>query len=253
MHYIPIADTDVGNVKAVNQDSLVIKHGEYENKEILMAVVCDGMGGLSQGEVVSASLIKTFSSWFDEKLPYELQHVDMGVIAGQWELLLKEENVRYQDYGRVRKISLGTTFTGMLFIDDDYLIVHIGDSRIYKINHEVKQLTEDHTFIAREIKKGTMTLEQAKTDKRRNMLLQCVGASEVIEPEVIYGKTEDAVYCMCSDGFRHKITEQELIGQFNPVNMKNKESMKIKLRETINLVMSRGERDNISAILIKAE
>lgn len=65
------------------------------------------------------------------------------------------------------------------------MTVHVGDTRLYHIGNKLEQLTYDQTFIAREIRKGTMTAEQAKTDKRRNMLLQCVGASEILEPEVL--------------------------------------------------------------------
>ena len=86
MHYLAIADTDIGNVKQTNQDSVLIKHGETEKGEILLAVICDGMGGLEKGELASATVIRTFSKWFDEELPYELENVDLKVIGGKWSL-----------------------------------------------------------------------------------------------------------------------------------------------------------------------
>ena len=97
-----------------------------------------------------------------------------------------------------------------------------------------------------------MTLEQAKTDKRRNLLLQCVGASEKIVPEIREGVCERGAYMLCSDGFRHEISELEMYESLNPVNFVNKESMHANARYLIELVKQRKEKDNISVVLIKA-
>ena len=117
----------------------------------------------------------------------------------------------------------------------------------------MRQLTTDQTFIAREISRGTMTLEQAKTDKRRKLLLQCVGASEVVDPQVLCGKVEKGAYMLCSDGFRHEITEEEMYQSLNPINLMNKQAMHNNTIYLIEQVKSRKEKDNISVILIKAE
>ena len=75
MHYLATADTDIGIVKQTNQDSVLIKHGEAKVGEILLAVICDGMGGLEKGELASATVIRAFSKWFDEELPFELENL----------------------------------------------------------------------------------------------------------------------------------------------------------------------------------
>ena len=147
---------------------------------------------------------------------------------------------------------MGTTFSGILFIGDQYLIVHVGDTRVYQIGSALNQLTTDQTFIAREISRGTMTPEQAKTDRRRNMLLQCVGASRVVEPQILCGRTEPGVYMLCSDGFRHEITPQEIYEVLKPANLVNKAVMYNNAKYLINQVKARQERDNISVVLIKS-
>lgn len=73
-----------------NQDSVLIKQAKVDGEEVLLAVICDGMGGLSKGELASATVIRAFAKWFDEELPYELENVDMQVIGAKWVLLLKE-------------------------------------------------------------------------------------------------------------------------------------------------------------------
>ncbi len=254
MQYMAIAETDIGITRATNQDSVLIKHGKLENgKEILMVIVCDGMGGLSNGEVASATVIKSFAKWFEHNLPMQINVVNIQVIANNWSLMLKELNMKIQNYSNnINVKGMGTTFTGMLIIGDEYTIVHVGDSRVYKNTSKVQQLTKDQTFIEREIQRGTITREQAKNDKRRNMLLQCVGASKVIEPEILYGNMEKGVYLLCSDGFRHEINDDEILEQLNFKALKNKETMHNNTKKLIELVKTRGERDNISAIVIKS-
>lgn len=251
MPFTFIAETDIGNVKKTNQDSLLVKHAAYNNKEVLMAIICDGMGGLSRGELASATVIRAFDKWFDQMLPFELENPDLNVIGGKWAAMLKELNADLLKFSKNQGQSMGTTFSGIIFIDDSYLIVHVGDSRVYHLGSGITQITKDQTFVAREIELGKMTPEEAKTDKRRNMLLQCVGASAQVTPEVIIEKTEPGAYLLCSDGFRHVISEVEIFESLNPVNCINKQSMHSNTRYLIDLVKQRHERDNISAVLIK--
>lgn len=254
MRYIATANTDIGISKTTNQDSMLIKHASTDDGEVLLAVICDGMGGLEKGELASATVIRTFSKWFDEELPFELEAVDMQVIGAKWSLLLKKLNTQILEYSKRNGIEgVGTTFSGILFVGDQYVIGHVGDTRIYHIGSSLTQLTTDQTFIAREISRGTMTLEQAKTDKRRNLLLQCIGASNVVEPQVICGKTEKGAYMLCSDGFRHEITEAEIYESLNPINLMNKDAMHNNAKYLIEQVKRREEKDNISVLLIKAE
>lgn len=257
MKFIATADTDVGIVKEINQDSLLIKHASAPCGEVLMAVVCDGMGGLSKGELASATVIRAFSRWFDRELPFELEHPDMDIIGGKWERMLMQLNTKIMDHcnrinvDREKKITMGTTFSGILFVGDEYVIVHVGDTRVYQNSAGLKQLTEDQTFVAREVKRGNMTPAQARMDKRRNLLLQCVGASKTVRPQIIRGKTERGTYIICSDGFRHEISEDEICQHLSPINMVDKQAMHTKTKELIELVKSRRERDNISAVVIK--
>ncbi len=254
MRFIATADTDIGIAKDTNQDSLLIKHASTEDGEVLMAIVCDGMGGLSKGELASASVVRAFSAWFDEELPFELEAIDMQIIGAKWSLLLKELNARILEYSsEIGAMGIGTTFSGILFVGNQYVIVHVGDTRIYHIGSTLRQLTTDQTFVAREVSRGNLTIEQAKTDRRRNMLLQCVGASKVVEPQVITGTTEQGAYMLCSDGFRHEISESEIYESLNPINLLNKDAMHNNSKYLIEQVKNRGERDNISVLLVKTE
>ncbi|MBQ8974701.1 MAG: serine/threonine-protein phosphatase [Oscillospiraceae bacterium] len=253
MYFTATADTDIGISRQTNQDSLLIKHGTFSGGEVLLAAVCDGMGGLSNGELASATVVRAFDRWFDDELSGELGKTDMYAIGEKWALMLRELNGKIGDYARDNALSMGTTFSGVLLVNGEFVIAHVGDSRIYKVGDPMEQLTTDHTFVAREVSMGRMTREQAMLDRRRNLLLQCVGASAVIQPEVITGRLEKGGYLLCSDGFRHEISDKEMYAALKPGNLTDKKTMHRRARELIELVKSRQEKDNISVILIKVE
>ncbi|MGN0394291.1 MAG: PP2C family protein-serine/threonine phosphatase, partial [Coprococcus sp.] len=122
------------------------------------------------------------------------------------------------------------------------------------INSELKQLTKDQTFVAREVAAGRMTEEQAEVDSRRSVLLQCIGASPVVEPDFIYGDiAKDATYMLCSDGFRHKITKEEMVEKLGPDAAVDESAMKYGCQFLTELVKYRRETDNITVLLIKSE
>lgn len=87
-----------------------------------------------------------------------------------------------------------------------YFIAQSGDFRAYEIGDEIKQITEDQSFVAREIKRGSMTKEQALIDPRRNVLLQCIGASKTVGPAFYEGEVKEPKgFILCSGGFNPMI------------------------------------------------
>jgi serine/threonine protein phosphatase PrpC len=248
--------TDIGTRKETNQDSCCVKEAKTDQGTILFAILCDGMGGLAKGEVASATLIKRFENWFENELPHTLSEKDViGKIKLTWDRIIKEQNQEIASYGNTLKIQLGTTVTALLILENnDYIVVHVGDSRLYRItDSEIEVLTEDQTLVANEVKLGRLTPEQAETDPRRNVLLQCVGASRIVEPAFVMGKAfSDECYMLCSDGFRHVVTSNEILTKFAPSNNADEDAMKNNIIELVELNKTRGETDNISAILVKA-
>ena len=215
-----------------------------------MAVLCDGMGGLSKGELASATVVQGFSDWFMKTLPYTDGKVSL--IKEQWENLIVNLNGKIWNYGKKHEVELGTTLTVILLIDyKQYIIAQVGDSRTYRIDSALVQLTEDQSFVAREIKRGNMTEEEALTDPRRNVLLQCIGASQNVKPDFVEGKVEnESSFLLCSDGFWHKITELEIYQALSNSKWNSKGQIEEKLHQLIQLNMKRGETDNITVIYI---
>lgn len=255
MNFVVELHTDVGIKKTTNQDSMCIKEARTDNGTVFLAVICDGMGGLEKGEVASATVIHAFSNWFEQELPYALSKKEyIEEVRYRWERIIKEQNQNIADYGRKSRIQLGSTITALLFFEDGrYLIGHVGDSRAYRITNEnINILTEDQTVVAKEVRQGEITPEQAECDPRRNVLLQCIGASRIVEPDFIVGQYEvNECYMLCSDGFRHVVSPNEIKEAFSPVNNTDEKQMKQNIIRMIECNKEREETDNISVILIK--
>lgn len=253
MYFVVAADTDVGTVKTTNQDSVCVKIAETPYGQIALAMICDGMGGLEKGELASATVINEFGNWFVNELPSYIDNFNWDYIVEKWTHMIKRLNRTIGDYGKYYGISLGTTVTAMLIYQGDYLIAHVGDSRAYEITTDINRMTEDHSVVGREVMQGLLTEEDAELDPRRNVLLQCVGASKSVNPQMIHGKVKDnASYLICSDGFRHVISRTEMLNGLSILNAKTSEEMAANIRSLIELAKARGEQDNISALLVNA-
>lgn len=253
MNFIISANTDIGISKSTNQDSLTSMVFNTPQGRMAFSVLCDGMGGLDKGEVASASVITAFREWALNTLP-ELckQPLEDAVIRRQWQQIVDEQNAAIHAYGAQLGIRLGTTVVAVLLTQTRYYILNIGDSRAYEITNGIRQITEDQTFIAREIAQGRMTPQEAAVDSRRSVLLQCVGASDTIYPDMFFGDVAcNAIYMLCSDGFRHEITAEEIYEKLQPGILFDEFSMQHNTGCLIELNKQRQERDNITVSLIR--
>ncbi len=253
MDFIVAMHTDKGIKKSTNQDSLFVKVANTGQGKVVFSAVCDGMGGLAKGELASATVLRAFSDWFSNTFS-QLVYNDFSDddIKNQWSELVFRESNRIMEYGQRNGVSLGTTATVLLIAKGRYYIMNIGDTRAYEIGDRVIQITKDQTLVAREVERGNMTPEQALSDPRRNVLLQCIGASKVIEPDFFVGEAKkNVVYMLCSDGFRHEITESEILQYLNRDVLIDESSMKNNACYLVELNKQRMEQDNISVTLIR--
>lgn len=254
MNYIVAASTDIGNTKSTNQDSCAVKVLNTPIGKVVFAVLCDGMGGLAKGEVASASVVNAFYKWVDTRLPIFCMSgmISDADIQNDWSQIAADCNEKIKQYGKSNGINLGTTVTAILITDQRYFVVNVGDTRAYEIADHIKVITKDQTLVAREMELGMLTPEQAEEDPRRSVLLQCIGASDTVAPDFFFGNTvQNAVYMLCSDGFRHEVTEQEIFQYLHPNAMLNADVMKANMDTLIEINKQRHERDNITAVTVR--
>lgn len=253
MNYVVASSTDIGLVKQTNQDSHIVRVFNSSCGKIVFAVLCDGMGGLEKGEVASSSLVNAFAKWSENELPAILARgIGEQEIRKSWTDIVIGFNEKIKLYGKKIGSSVGTTVTAILITEKRYYIVNVGDTRAYEIAETVQVLTQDQTVVAREVSLGNITEEEAKNDPRRSVLLQCVGASDKVYPDFFFGDTKlNAVYMLCSDGFRHEISEKEIGEYLKPDRMLNEEGMRHNMEYLIELNKERQERDNITVVTIR--
>lgn len=257
MNYTVAAYTDIGIQKPTNQDSICVRRAAIpDGGETVLAVVCDGMGGLKKGEVASAAVVNAFGKWFDEnlsRLPLLCGSTFMP-LRHQWEVLIDTLHQTMRRYSAENSVQLGTTVSAFFAYTDHYLTMTVGDSRIYERNNALKQLTQDQSLVAREVAAGRISEEESRHHPQRNVLLQCIGTGcEHIVPVFTEGRVRDnTIYLLCTDGFVHEPSHTELENVFQPLSLNSKEAITNALYQITELCKNRGETDNITAVLLKA-
>lgn len=254
MKYISGLHTDVGIKKKTNQDSMLLQHAQTECGEAVLAVMCDGMGGLKKGELASAEVVRAFSDWFKNYFPAIIRGgvLDADRLRTSWLEIMHSQDDMISHYGARNGYNLGTTLACLLLFNGKYYIANIGDSRVYLLSDRVYQLTHDHTVIQQRIDQGLLTLEQAQTDPDRSVLLQCIGASDYVEPDFFAGDVAAGTcFLLCCDGFRHMVTPSEMYASLNAKLMTDTAKIETGLKRIVEMLKQRGETDNISAILIR--
>lgn len=258
MRYLIAAHTDVGIKKKTNQDSYMVKEAKTKLGRVFIGVLCDGMGGLSKGELASATVICAMEQWFEKDFPQILMRSSdveevLEQVKNEWNQIVNDLNLQLARYVEKTGARMGTTIVALILIGNVYFIMNVGDSRVYALTKQVYQLTKDQSLIQQQIDLGRVRPEEAERHPQRNVLLQCIGASEEVIPDFYMGDVFSGnVFLLCSDGFRHEISNQELFLQLNPSGLTTEEIMKERLVYLTELVKSRMEMDNISAVVIKA-
>lgn len=244
--------TNIG-LKKTNQDSMLIARIQTRLGEAAFGIVCDGMGGIQKGEVASAAVVRDFDEWLQNGFSKLIANgFSADKLFEAWEQIIQSANrkliVAGEDYG----IEIGTTIVAILILQDRYYIVNVGDSRAYEITDDgIMCLTKDHSLVMQEVEEGRLNPDQLEHDRRRHILLQCVGASGSVEPDYFVGEAfPGRVFMLCCDGFRHEITPKEFYEALRPCEQDSQKSIFRKLDELVQVNLRRGEKDNISAICI---
>ncbi|MCR5669766.1 MAG: protein phosphatase 2C domain-containing protein [Butyrivibrio sp.] len=268
MEYKVSIATDKGTVKEVNQDSTMVKVASSDKiGRIVMGVLCDGMGGLSHGEVASAMMVERLETWFSDELPSVLGRINVterldetdqktdliADIRREWMAIAARMNNEILQYGYRSGAPLGTTAVCFLMIGQEFIVMNIGDSRAYMITDDAVQLlTHDQSVVQDMMDRGLMTREEAEISPQRSVLLQCIGASGSVVPQFVRGYiAENTSILLCSDGFWRKLESRELEAFLSPSRCPDEEDMKRELGRLVGMVKEREETDNISAVLIK--
>jgi serine/threonine protein phosphatase PrpC len=246
--------SDIGNYRNTNEDSVYMDIKDTSFGQVAIGIVCDGMGGHSAGDYASRRVADVFVDWYNFNFLENMEKgYDLKQIHDEWHDLLNVLNSELVHYGLNNGMEVGTTATVVLFLGKKYFCIHVGDSRFYEITQEVRQLTRDHTLVARDLESGAISPQEAKHSASRHILLTCIGIKEEFDYHFISGDIrDDSSYLICTDGLYDKLEDEELADAFYKTRTEYDKEIEAKIIDLVETVKERGEKDNISAVVLKA-
>ncbi len=232
-----IAKTDIGKVRVTNEDqafALINATG------VILLGVCDGMGGHNKGDYASRLAKDLICEEFRKKNSFANRYTLQIWLSR----LVKKVNSRIYNeaYGNIDYKGMGTTLVLAIIYKDIIMVVNIGDSRAYSVRYnDIKQLTEDQTYVEYLYKTGKITAEQMKTCDERHILMNAVGTFPSVSFNISVFQNLGNPILLCSDGLYNNATDKEIHSA-----LKTDERIDQKVTTLISIANSNGGSDNIA-------
>jgi protein phosphatase len=232
------AATDVGKVRAVNEDSYLARDG--------IAVVADGMGGHACGDRASALAIEEFAALDAASLSVEQVH---NAIRSANEAIVSEAAAAPEKNG------MGTTLTGVALVahggSPHWLVFNLGDSRVYRLAAGTAiQLTSDHSEVAELVARGQITSEQARRHPLRNIVTRSLGVDplEPVDVWVFPPSSLGDAFLACSDGLTNELDDTAIGSIAGSAATAGDAAVAL-----VEAAVRAGGRDNVTAVVLRAE
>ena len=236
-----------GTIKAKNEDSFLhLVESDGRGAEIALFVVADGMGGYEIGEIASNHAISEIKNWWDKRILKIMKRKEpLTRMMKEGESKIRQINQSLNVLAKQMGKKMGTTLSLLVLYKGSYLILHIGDSRIYHLRNwqfginegfsasiknvknfndiqqqntvslqnepELLKLTEDHSWVGKQVQQGLLDEEGARNHPKRNVLTQCLGIENEVTPYSHEGNYEsNDLFLVCSDGFYSLFSNEEI-------------------------------------------
>src|SRR5258708_6253178 len=206
--------TDVGSVRANNEDNF-----GYDTRQGIF-VVCDGMGGQAAGEVASKIGVDVVLNYFRESSkngPYppvgnQAEGVSDRANALGSAIHLANQAIHHAAAEHAGRKGMGATIVSVLLKDDFISIAHVGDSRIYLLrNGKLQQLTNDHSLVMEQVRRGMITREEAEKSEMQNIIIRALGPEEKVEPDLDDMMAQEGdLLVMATDGLTKLVNDAKL-------------------------------------------
>lgn len=234
-----------------NEDSFLLLQKETEDGDtVTITAVADGMGGYSNGKYASSYITDSIDKWFCENFD---AISEMGKRSAAESILkvIRDMNLFLQRKSEEEGVVMGSTLTLLFARGKSYIAANVGDSRIYLIQgDEMIRVTVDQSQAQCMIDAGEKKEEDfAPTDREVHVLTQAMGTQKEVVPDFYFGKTgEEYMFFLCSDGMINRIKDDDLK---NILTDTSATSEKVKLINVMRHVIKKGEKDNLTGIIIK--
>lgn len=232
--------TDVGRERKLNQDYIFtseIPVGQLAN----LFIVADGMGGHNAGDYASKYTVETIV----EEIERSKEEAPVRVL----ERAIQSANthIRKKSMENAGLSGMGTTVVAATIRDDQMCVANVGDSRLYVVNQEIRQITEDHSLVEEMVRMGGIKREQARSHPKKNIITRAIGAEDELEIDFfqVTLKKGDLIL-LCSDGLTNMIEDEEI-----RMILQGQRDIVEKAQALVAAANDNGGRDNIAVILIE--
>lgn len=236
------AKTDIGKAREINQDYYYIPTTD----KLDLYILADGMGGYNGGEVASKLAIDSVKKYIENN--FEKEKETKESILNLIKSAIEYANmIVYKKSKEVKELEgMGTTLDICLIYNNKVYIGHVGDSRVYRIRKEfMRKLTQDHSYVQKLVKEGTITPEEALHHPQKNMLMKALGCNAFVEPDVmVKGFLKDDILIMNSDGLSNLVSQEDMFREA-------KKDIEQAPKQLVKLANENGGYDNITVIIIK--
>ena len=235
--------TDVGCTRTQNQDAYLI---EQLDKNTLLCVVCDGMGGAKSGNIASSLASDVFVQQVKQTWSPDMSQDGLDKMLRN---AVKMANFTVYDQSRQFEefTGMGTTLVAVLIHGRRATFVNVGDSRAYLIDRAgIRQVTVDHSVVQLMVSRGELTPEQAKTYPGKSLITRAIGTESMVLCDIFHRKVSRGDYLlMCSDGLSNLMDDQEIL--FEVAHGQDKEKC---CQRLLDIAKKRGAPDNVTSILV---
>lgn len=243
--------TDIGSVRSNNEDNF-----GYDTRRGIF-LVCDGMGGQAAGERASKIAVDTVLGYFRQNPKSR----DRGVIGRRYDgvseranslaqaIHLANQAIHEEAEQHIEQTGMGSTIVAVATEGQYFSIANVGDSRIYLLRcGTIQQLTNDHSLVMEQVRRGLMTIEEAEKSEMQSILVRSLGVEDTVDPDL--ADLEFAagdVVLLCSDGLSRFVAPDAILA-----TVKNTELLKNACSALIENAKAAGSDDNVTCLLLRA-
>jgi PPM family protein phosphatase len=230
--------TDPGLIRAYNQDSY------YIDPTGRFFIVADGMGGHAGGEEASRIATQEIRSyleqnWEDSQSSSKL--LEQALSTANKAIIQDQQN-------HPERADMGTTAVVVVIRPSESPVCgHVGDSRLYRLRElQLQQITEDHTWIAKAMKSGDISADEARVHPYRHVLSSCLGREDLnqIDIQLLDLENSDRLL-LCSDGLTEELINQQILEHIT-----NAPDLEKAAHDLVEAAKEQGGHDNITVVLV---
>lgn len=236
--------TDPGCVRDQNQDAYQIRRID---RNTLLCVVCDGMGGAKSGNIASTLAVDVFCQEIQRNY-----HVGMDTESVDSMLERAAKLTNFTVYDQAKQFSefdgMGTTLVVALIRGREITVLNVGDSRAYRVTSEgISQITRDHSLVQLMLQRGEITPERARNYPGKNYITRAVGTEPQVRCDLFHlDANRGDCLLLCSDGLTNTMDDQEIL--FEIVHGVSKKNC---CQRLLDIAKHRGAPDNVTCVLVE--